>query len=180
MPHRAGRTVALNMTRQPKTLHDSEVQMPRTMSGPCGTNGQVGKSWRCRFSTAQCDACGVCCGTTLGSSCHMFVFDLCRDIKNAGMVTGRANRMQCGEAVVPVSWPVEQVVLVFLLRTEKMVKTNFVVVSATLLGTQDPRQAFESVSEEGPYTFLEILGHCVALPVFIRCSHRPNHFATTF
>ena len=40
-----------------------------------------------------------------------------------------------------------------------MVKTNFVVVSATLLGTQDPRQAFESVSEEGPYTFLEILGH---------------------
>ena len=29
------------------------------MSGPCGTNGQVGKSWRCRFSTAQCNACGV-------------------------------------------------------------------------------------------------------------------------
>ena len=27
--------------------------------------------------------------------------------------------MQCGEAVVPVSWLVEQVVLVFLLRTDK-------------------------------------------------------------
>ena len=29
--------------------------------------------------------------------------------------------MQCGEAVVPVSWPVEQVVLVSLLRTHKKV-----------------------------------------------------------
>ena len=53
------------------------------------------------------------------------------------------------------------------------------VVSATLLGTQDPRQALESVSEEGPYTFLEILGHCVALPVSNYCSLRSNHFATT-
>ena len=61
-----------------------------------------------------------------------------------------------------------------------MVKTNFVVVSATLLGTQDPRQAFESVSEEGPYTFLVFLGHCVALPVFNYCSHNSNHFATTW
>ena len=111
---------------------------------------------------------------------HICVRSLLGHEEHAGMVSGRANRMQCGEAVVPVSWLVEQVVLVFLLRTEKkMVKTNFVVVSATLLGTQDPRQALESVSQEQPRTFLEILGYCVALPVFNYCSHRSNHFATT-
>ena len=48
------------MTRQPEKLHDSEVQMPRTMPGPWVTNGQVGKRWRCRFSTAQYNAYGVC------------------------------------------------------------------------------------------------------------------------
>ena len=75
---------------------------------------------------------------------------------------------------------VEQVVLMFLLRTvKKLVKKNFVVVSATLLGTQDPRQALESVSQEQPRTFLEIVRHCVASPVFNCCSHRSNHFATT-
>ena len=163
------------MTRQPKTLHDSEVQMLRTMSGPCGTNGQVGKSWRYRFSTAQCNACGV------QFLSHVCVRSLLGHQKHAGMVSCRANRMQCGEAVVPVSWLVEQVVLVFLLRTDKnLVKTNFVVVSATLLGTQDPRQALESVSQEQPRTFLEIVRHCVASPVFNYCSHRSNHFATTW
>ena len=113
MPHRAGRIVALNMTQQHRTLHDSEVQMPRTMSGPCGTNGQVGKSWRYRFSTAQSNACGV------QFLSHVCVRSLSGHQKHAGMVSCRANRMQCGEAVVPVSWPVEQVVLVFLLRTDK-------------------------------------------------------------
>ena len=40
-PHRVIKTVALKVPRQPKTLHDSEVQMPRTMPGPYETNGQV-------------------------------------------------------------------------------------------------------------------------------------------
>ena len=47
----------------------------------------------------------------------------------------------------------------YLLQNEK----NFVVVvPVTPLGTEDPRQALESVSEEGPHTFLEIVGNCVA------------------
>ena len=61
-----------------------------------------------------------------------------------------------------------------------MVKTNFVGgVKQTLLGTQDPRQVLESVSQEQPRTFLEIVRHCVASPVFNCCLHRSNHFATT-
>ena len=75
--HRVIKTLAQNMTRQPEKLHDSEVQLQRTMPGPCWTNRSVEKSWRCRFSTAHCNAYIVCCGTTLCSSCHMFVFDLC-------------------------------------------------------------------------------------------------------
>ena len=51
-PHHVLKTVAKNMTRQPEKLHDSEVQMPRTMPGPCWTNTQVEKSWRCRLPTA--------------------------------------------------------------------------------------------------------------------------------
>ena len=73
--------------------------------------------------------------------------------------------MQCGEAVFPESWFIEQVLLVFLFRTGKLVRTNFVVVSATLSGPEDPRHAPESVSEEGPHAFLELVRHCVALSV---------------
>ena len=50
---------------------------------------------------------------------HICVRSLLGHEGHAGMVSGRANRMQCGEAVVPVSLPVEHVVLVFLLRTDK-------------------------------------------------------------
>ena len=32
------------MTRQPKTLHDFKVQMTQTMTGPCDTDGQGGKT----------------------------------------------------------------------------------------------------------------------------------------
>ena len=67
---------------------------------------------------------------------HVCVRSLLGNEEHAGMVSCRANRMQCGEAVVPVSRLVEQVVLVFLLRVDKkIVKTNFVVVvPATPLG----------------------------------------------
>ena len=82
------------------------------------------------------------------------------------------DRIQFGEAAVPV----EQVELVLLCRRVRSVlwvvvpnclyplrKKNFVVVSATPSGTQDPREALESVSENEPHTFRDIVRHCVAL-----------------
>ena len=90
-----------------------KVQMPRMMSGPCGTNGQVGKSWRCRCSTAQCYACGVCWTTTLSSFCHMFVFDLCWDT----LAWSNAERTGCN--VVKQSFQYHGS---FLLRREKVGK----------------------------------------------------------
>ena len=44
-------------------------------------------------------------------------------------------------------------------------KMKSVVVSATPSGTQDPRQALESVSEKEPHTFHDIVRHCAALSV---------------
>ena len=49
---------------------------------------------------------------------HVRVRSLLGHEELSGVVSGRANRMQCGEAVVPGSSLVEQVVLVFLLRTD--------------------------------------------------------------
>ena len=107
---------------------------------------------------------------------------ICVETKeHAGIISCRASRMQCGEAVVPVSRLVEQVSVSASVENtlKKLLKTNFVVVSATLSGTQGRKQALASVSEEGPHTFLEIVRHCVASFVFNCCSHRPNHYATT-
>ena len=54
---------------------------------------------------------------------HVCVRSLLGHEEHAGVVSGRANRMQCGEAVVPVSSLVQQVVLVFLLRTFQKLDT---------------------------------------------------------
>ena len=162
------------MTRQLRTIHYSEVQMPRTMSGPCGTNGQVGKSLRCRFSTAQCNACGV------QFLSHVCVRSLLGHENTLAWSAAERTGCNVGKQSFQYQGPLNSDVGVSVENRFKMVKTNFVVVSATLLGTQDPRQAFPAVSEEGPQTFLEHVRHCVALLVFICCSHRPNHFATTW
>ena len=82
---------------------------------------------------------------------HVCVRSLLGHKNTLAWSAAEASRMQCGEAVVPVSWLVEQAVLVLLLRTDKKVGHS---------GKQDA-----SFSEEGRHTFFEFFWHCVVLSI---------------
>ena len=134
-----------SVTRQTKTLHGIKGEIARTVQEPCDTNSYVGRRQKCHSSAAHDIE------LFLNSLLTNMVCNLDGDREHVGIVSGRMTGSNMVE--VPVSWFVDPPELV-LGRLSRVVsifsgEENFaVVVPATPSGTQDPRQALESVPAE--------------------------------
>ena len=76
-----------------------ELEVARTMTGPCGTNGQVEFRVKCLILHGP-----IRCWRLLWIDVEQFLSHVVCDHvgtwEHDGVVSGRVNRMQCGEAAV--------------------------------------------------------------------------------
>ena len=137
-----------NVTRETKTLHGIKGEMARTVQEPCDSNSNVGSREKCHSSAAH-----VIDGVSLIRFCQMLCAIL---METENMLASSAaarqdpiwwsSRSSIRAAFenknLLILWVVVSSCLYLLRKEQKFV----VVVPATPLGTQDPRQTSTWIS----------------------------------